>query len=294
MIIIGKVIGINTSDNMYNISVEDKDKNVLNLKILQSEEIIPKINETYEFDCEVITKDRVSYNILSMTNAKEFDYKKKSDTLRTFYNASPISREDSEKEINKYLNMIENKIIKDITVDILNKYHDDFYIYPAATRMHHAYIGGLSHHTIGMLHLALSMIENYPYLNKDYLISAIILHDITKTKELTEEVFPQYSADGQLLGHLVMGAMEINLSAKKLGYENSKEAMVLEHMIISHHGIPQFGACKKPLIAEALMLWYIDSIDSKFRTLEHELSETEVDEFTQSIGVLEKTKFYKI
>ena len=144
-----------------------------------------------------------------MTNAKKFDYEKRSDTLRSFYNSSPISREQSEKEIKKYLDKIENKIIKDITLDILNKYHDDFYIYPAATRMHHAYIGGLSHHTIGMLHLADSLIENYTYLNKDYLYSAIILHDITKINELTEEVFPQYSPEGQLLGHLVMGAMEI-------------------------------------------------------------------------------------
>ena len=294
MNIIGKVIGINTSDGMLNLSVEDSEKKIVNLKLIQTEIIPVKINETYEFNCHIEENDRIHYMVDGVINAKEFEYEKRSDALRTFYKASPISRENSEKEINRYIKLIDNKIIKEITIKILEKYHDDFYIYPAATRMHHAYIGGLSYHTIGMLHLADSFLENYPYLKKDYLYSAIILHDITKIKELTEEVFPQYTKDGQLLGHLVMGAMDINNVAKEMGCEDSDEVVILEHMLLSHHGLPQFGACKKPLIAEALMLWYIDSIDSKFRTLEEELADVESGEFTQAIGVLEKTKFYKI
>lgn len=294
MFVIGKVIGINTSDNLFNIVVEDVEKKTFNLKIEEENGKNIRINETYEFELKVLDGERIHYYITSYTNAKEFEFKKKSDTLRHFYNSSPLSLEDSEKEINKYIALIDNKILKDITKEILKKYHDDFYIYPAATRMHHAYIGGLSYHSIGMLHLAESLINIYPYLKKDYLYSAIILHDICKINELTEEVFPQYTPKGQLIGHLVLGAIEVNEAANKLGYKDTNEVMVLEHMLVSHHGIPQYGACKKPLTAEALMLWYIDSIDSKFVTLEKELENTNVEEFTQAIGVLEKTKFYKI
>ena len=76
-------------------------------------------------------------------------------------------------------------------------------------------------------------------------------------------------------------------------FENTKEALLLEHMLISHHGMPQYGSAKKPLTAEALVLWYIDTIDSKFRVLGDELKRTENGSFTESIGVIDKSKIYK-
>jgi 3'-5' exoribonuclease len=103
----------------------------------------------------------------------------------------------------------------------------------------------------------------------------------------------EYGKKGQLLGHLVMGGYDVMDEAKELGYENSEEALLLEHMIISHHGQPQFGACKKPQTAEALLLWYIDSLDSKLRTLGEQFEKTENNTFTDPIAALEKTKFYK-
>lgn len=97
-----------------------------------------------------------------------------------------------------------------------------------------------------------------------------------------------------MLGHLVLGAMEIELQAKELGYADKEEALMLEHMLISHHGQPQFGSAKKPMTAEALVLWYIDTIDSKFRVLGEELEKTQSGSFTDNIGVLDRTKIYKI
>ena len=76
-------------------------------------------------------------------------------------------------------------------------------------------------------------------------------------------------------------------------HDGTKEAMLLEHMLISHHGQPQFGSAKKPLTAEALVLWYVDTIDSKVRTLEDELNKIDEGEFTQPIGVLDKQKMFK-
>ena len=295
MFLIGKVTGINTSDGMFNLTVEDKENNVYNLKITTEAGADIKIMEVYDFECTVDNRDgRIRYTIEKFSNVREFEYEKKRDTLREFYKSSPISALDSEKIINEYIDRIENENIKNIAIRVLNKFHDDFFLYPAATKMHHNYVGGLSYHVIGMLELAESMLKIYPYLNSDYLFAGIILHDVSKTKELTDPVVPQYSTEGQLIGHLVMGAMEIKLAANELGLENTEEALVLEHMLLSHHDVPQFGAAKKPMIAEALLLWYIDTIDSKFRVLEEELPKIMDGDFTQPIAVLDKTKFYKI
>ena len=144
-----------------------------------------------------------------------------------------------------------------------------------------------------MLKIGDSFIANYPYLNKDYIYAGIILHDIGKIVELTGPVNTEYTVAGQLLGHLVIGAMEINQEAIRLGYENTDEVLHLCHLLVSHHGVPQFGSAKKPMTAEAWALWYIDTIDSKFRVLGEELAQTNNKDFTAPIGVLDRSKVYK-
>ena len=295
MKVIGKIVGINSSDGLINLTVEDKNKEVYNLKISNIYADKFKVTDVFEYECTLDNRDgRVRYNIESFKNIKDFEYEDKAEALHSFYKSAPFSIKEAENEINKYVNKISNNILKDIVNYLLDKFHDDFYIYPAATKMHHNYIGGLSYHVIGMLHLADGFLNTYNYLNSDYVYAGIILHDIAKVNELTEPITPQYSTEGQLVGHLVMGAIEIKMAAKELGYLDSEEALVLIHMLISHHGVPQFGAAKKPMVAEAMLLWYIDSIDSKFRVMEEELNNTEEKEFTQPIGVIEKTKLYKI
>ncbi len=294
MRIIGKISGINTSDNMINLSVTDNNSNVYNLKINQEYAKSFAINDVFEFDVEEKIGERTQYFINSYKSILDFDFKEKNDSLRTFYTAAPLSLDELEKLINDYLKAIKNKIIKDIAKKLIDLYHDDYFLYPAATKMHHAYIGGLAYHSVSMLKLADGVIAAYPYLNKDYIYAGIMLHDIGKIKELSGIITPEYSAEGQLIGHLVLGAMEIRSMAEKLGYQDTEEALVLEHMLISHHGMPQFGSAKKPLTAEALVLWYVDSIDSKLRVLETELEKIESGDFTQPIGVLDKQKMYKI
>lgn len=293
MQIVGKISGINTSDNMVNLLVVDSNNVSYNLKISQEEGRSFLINDVYEFTVEVKEGERTQYFIQDYKSVLDFKLEEKNKSLRDFYTSAPVSLEDLEKEINKYIDGLQNKIIKDITKKLIDLYHDDYFLYPAATKMHHAYIGGLAYHSTSMLKLADGVISAYPYLNKDYVYAGIMLHDIGKIKELSGIVAPEYSAEGQLIGHLVLGAMEIKMMATKLGYDNTEEAMLLEHMLISHHGMPQFGSAKKPLTAEALVLWYVDSIDSKLRTLEGELDKISEGEFTQPIGVLDKAKMYK-
>ena len=292
MLFIGKISQMNTSDGRINLLVIDKNENQLNLKIKSDEKIL--LGHVYAFEYEKQEGERVSYLVKSYQEVEELPLTLMDETLRDFYKLSKISLENSEEEITSYISKIDNKIVKEITEFLVFHYHDKFYTYPAATKMHHAYIGGLAYHCIGMLHMADGFILNYPYLNKDYIYAGIILHDIGKTSELTGRVDTSYSLEGQLLGHLVLGAMEIEKAAEKLGYLGTKEVLYLEHMLVSHHGLPQFGAAKKPLTAEALCLWQIDTIDSKFRVLGEELAKTESNSYTESIGVLDKTKIWKI
>ena len=295
MKIIGKVVGINTSGDLLNIIINDKDSNSYNLKIDESLGINITINDVYEFEYEEKENSTRTLNVITnIKNIRDFDYYNKIDNLKIFYKSSPYTVKEAEDIINSYIEKIENKILKDIVVYLLKKYHNDYFIYPAATKMHHNYIGGLAYHIIGMLKLSDGMLDTYKYINKDYVYAGIILHDIAKVDELTDAINPQYSDQGQLVGHLVMGALDVKLAAKELGYSDTEEEMILIHILISHHGIPQFGAAKKPMVAEAMLIWYIDSIDSKFRVLEEELSNTKEKEFTGAIGVIEKTKIYKI
>lgn len=294
MKIIGKVSAMNTSDGQYNLVIDTINDECYNIKIKINDAEDIQIGGIYQFECDIKTKDRTSYIVTSHQKADELEYKLRNETLRHFLHHSPLSLDEEEKEINKYIDLLDNKVIKDITLCLINKYHDDFFIYPAACKFHHAYVGGLAYHSIGMLKMAEAFILNYPYLDKNYVYAGIMLHDIGKTIELTGVVNTEYSLKGQLLGHLVLGAMEIEETAKILGYADREETLMLEHMLISHHGQPQFGSAKKPMTPEALALWFIDTIDSKFRVLGEELEKTNDHEFTDAIPVIDKSKFYKI
>lgn len=293
MLFVGKVLGINTSDGKLNLLVQDKNKAQMNLKISNGNDIV--LSRVYAFEYEEINGNgRVSYVVKNYKEVTELPLSLMDETLRDFYLGAPISLEYSEKEINRYISMIENEKVRKITEFLIFTYHDKFYTYPAATKMHHAYVGGLAYHSIGMLHMADGFILNYPYLNKDYIYAGIMLHDIGKAIELTGCVDTQYTIEGQLLGHLVIGAIEIEKAAEKLGYLGDKEVLYLEHMLVSHHGLPQYGAAKKPMTAEALCLWHIDTIDSKFRTMGEILEDTPSETFTDAIGVLDRSKIWKI
>jgi len=293
MVIIGKVSAINTSDSVLNLGVYDKDKNGINLKIETDRAQNIEIGLVYEFEYKVVEGERTSYWVTAFTSVDDFQFEKKESVLRDFYPASPLSYLEAKNELQGYLNKIDNKIVYDITCNLVKKYEESIYLYPAATKMHHAYIGGLAHHCIGMLKMADSFLANYPYLDKNFIYAGVILHDIGKIMELTGPINTEYSIHGQLLGHLVIGAMEINNEAIKLGYENTDEVLHLCHLLVSHHGVPQFGSAKKPMTAEAWALWYIDTIDSKFRVLGEELDEALEQSFTGPIGVLDRSKIYK-
>jgi 3'-5' exoribonuclease len=292
--IVGKVESINSGAHFCNTTVLTIENEHINLKLefAQLDEL--SMGKLYQFEAKAIVKveDELILKCLKITPAEEvLSSEELAKLLEAFYVYAPIPMLEIKKGIEKYLNKIENKILKDVTKALYKDNKHTFYMHPAATKFHHAYVGGLSHHTLTMLEMIDPFLHIYPYLNRDLLYAGTILHDIAKIGEISG-VDGEYTKEGQLIGHLVMGTLDVDKVATKLGYEDSEEVMLLKHMIISHHGQFHFGSPKKPQIGEALLLWFIDSIDSKFTVLGEILKDTPKGTFTTMISVLDKMRFY--
>jgi 3'-5' exoribonuclease len=138
---------------------------------------------------------------------------------------------------------------------------------PAAKTLHHAFIGGLLDHVVSLCRSCDLVCRNYPQVNRDLLLSGAFLHDIGKIHELTYNRSFSYTTRGQLLGHMVI---ELEMLQAKLalvpGFPPELKAM-LEHLIISHHGQYEFGSPKLPMFPEALVLHYMDDLDSKMESM---------------------------
>lgn len=213
--------------------------------------------------------------------------------MADFVVSSPVSKDDLRDQINKALNSIENVNIAKIVTAMLNEYANDVYEYPAASKIHHAFVGGLATHVCGMIKLAEALCTIYPVINRDYLIAGVIIHDLGKIEEFTSPLVTEYSIKGKLLGHISIVDAKLLEVGKTLKLEDSQELMLLRHMALAHHGEYEFGSPVRPETVEAEMLSYIDNIDAKINILDKALSEIKVGEFTQKIFAMDNRVFYK-
>ena len=166
--------------------------------------------------------------------------------------------------------------------------------WPAAFKLHHALRGGLLMHILSIVRLAQSVCNIYPFVDSDLLISGAMLHDISKLEEFEvgeSGIASGYSVEGNLIGHLAMGAMMIKRYAQELGI-NEKTAMLVEHMILSHHGEPEFGAAVRPMFIEAEILSELDLLDSRVFEMREAVSSTKADDFTGRLWALDNRKLY--
>lgn len=143
---------------------------------------------------------------------------------------------------------------------------------PAASRNHHAYIGGLCEHTLGLLRAAAKLLPLYPNVNRDLVMAGLFLHDIGKTDEISSRMGFEYTDDGQLLGHIYAGAAYVQRKADELSAAgepiDERLLKLLIHIILSHHGLMEFGAPVLPKTREALFVHYLDNLDAKMNTLD--------------------------
>lgn len=192
------------------------------------------------------------------------------------------------------VNNFEDDDLKRIVLEILNDKKDLLIICPAAFKLHHAIVGGLMLHTISIVRMAEEICKIYPNIDKELLLAGAILHDVAKVWEFelsSTGLVKGYSTEGELIGHLAKGAFYIEEAANKLGIKNDK-VFLLEHMVLSHHGIPDYGAVVRPMFLEAEILSDLDSLDAKIFEFNSATSKVNPGEFTDRMWALDNRKLY--
>ena len=184
--------------------------------------------------------------------------------------------------------------LKQLVLTRLEECGDKLNYYPAASKLHHAERSGLLHHTSTMLRMAGHVCEVYPTLDSDLLAAGVILHDLCKITEMDSDeigMVSDYTAEGMLIGHLVQGVAELARLGRDLGVK--KETMLLlEHMILSHHDLPEYGSPKKPMFPEAEVLHILDLLDARMFEMNRALATTQPGAFTDRIWSLDR-KLYR-
>lgn len=188
----------------------------------------------------------------------------------------------------------ENEQLKTLVTEVIERNKKALLYWPAAFKLHHAIRGGLLYHTLSILRMAQSVAEIYPSVEKDLLFSGVILHDIAKIGEFNVAetgIASGYTTEGTLIGHLVKGAMNIEKIGEELGTDRELLTLV-EHMIISHHGEPEFGAAVRPMFLEADILSQLDLLDARIYEISQAVSEVEPGEFSARQWALDNRKLY--
>ena len=231
-------------------------------------------------------KDNLQLKIL---NAKQVPLEEIDPTK--FVKAPPIPAEELIKRYNEYIESINNEDAKKLVKYLADKFKEKLYVFPAAVSIHHEYASGLLMHSTTMAKVADELCKIYP-LDRDILISGILLHDIGKCIEFEGPAVYHYSLEGKLLGHISIMVSELRKAAEKLEI-TSEVPLLLEHMVLSHHDKPEYGSPVPPLTKEALALTIIDNLDSKMVILDKALEVTNEGEFSAKIFALDGRMFYK-
>lgn len=207
---------------------------------------------------------------------------------------APIDVDDAILYLDWIIYSIEDEHYKVICQEMLNRYCEELKYYPAAKSVHHSFRSGLLMHTTNMLYLAEYIAKLYDEeINHDLLLAGVLLHDFGKVKEFTISelgLVTDYSTVGQLMGHSTICAEEIAEVGKLLDVPEDK-VLLLKHLILSHHGQPDFGAAVKPMCIEAEFLSCIDMIDSRVEIYAEATATLSAGEFTPRIYALDKRVF---
>ncbi len=185
--------------------------------------------------------------------------------LSDFLPVSKRSLDEMRRELDQILDSLTDRYI----VALLRAFFDDpefFALYskaPAAKAMHHAFLGGLLEHSLAVVGLAVDVAARYPQVNRDLLICGALLHDVGKVAELSYQRAFNYTDEGKLLGHIVIGVQMVDDRVRQIDGFPTELTMLIKHLLLSHHGQYDFGSPKRPKFLEAIILNFIDDLDSK-------------------------------
>ena len=183
---------------------------------------------------------------------------------------SENSTDDMSQQLNAFIKSIKNEYLSTLLNKLFiedKEFVKSFQEHSAAKTVHHGFIGGLMEHTLSVTRLCDYMAGVYPLLNRDLLITTALLHDVGKTKELSAFPMNDYTDEGQLLGHIVIGAQMVHDLVKEIPDFPEKLENQVIHCILAHHGELEYGSPKKPALAEAVALNLADNTDARMETL---------------------------
>lgn len=208
---------------------------------------------------------------------------------------APIDADAALADVQRLVASIADADYRSVAETMLARHLDAFRRIPAGKTVHHSFLSGLLMHTYNMLRTADFLAGLYPeVIDRSLLLTGTLLHDFAKEREFVFSdlgIVTEYSTAGQLLGHLVMGAQEVADVARELAIAEEK-SLLLQHLLLSHHGEPDFGAAVRPMCAEAELLSYIDLIDSRMEIYAETLPGVPAGGFSGRIFALEKKIYH--
>ncbi|WP_018757755.1 HD domain-containing protein [Paenibacillus terrigena] len=238
--------------------------------------------------------DRLQFKIEKIRLVNEEDGVQLTDFIR----AAPVPAEQLVETIKRVTASIEHDTVRRIVEFCVAKTEDKLPHYPAAKSNHHAYFGGLVYHMNRMLELGEFICKQRPYLRPDLVKAGIILHDIAKPEEMIAEfgIVSDYSVSGKLLGHLAIAYGWITEAAIHLHIPLTDEIVIaLQHLVLAHHNLGEWGSPVQPQLPEAVALHYIDQLDAKLQAVEDVLATTpETEPWTKPIRVIENKPIYRM
>ncbi|MDO5564064.1 MAG: HD domain-containing protein [Eubacteriales bacterium] len=255
----------------------------------------PGIEEFSQGEYIYVEGDVQSYNgtlqiiIQRVKKAKDGDY-----NPDDFISSSKKDLNQMTKELDNLIFSIKTPYLKTLLENVFIKdenFRNEFINHTAAKNIHHNFMHGLLEHTLSVAHLADAISNIHTDLNRDLMVSASLCHDIGKVREYTKFPTPDYTDEGQLLGHIVIGyeILSKKISEIKDFPESSKTEFL--HIILSHHGSLEYGSPKRPALMEAMAVAFVDNIDAKLETMREDLEAAEAIHRKDPNGFIGYNKF---
>lgn len=257
--------------------------------VKENEQALVQAGKILKFNFEVLLyKDKLQLRMNHVEEISEDEY-----NLEDFVISSDHSEVERRSLTQSLIDSVQNDVYRKLVIGMLSYVGDKFFTFPAASKIHHGWKGGLSDHSLSMATLADELCKHYPQLDRDLLVSAALIHDVGKTAELSGPVTTEYTLEGKLEGHISLANAWLNEVSEKLGVQEREETVLMHHMILSHHGKMEYGSPVAPMIIEAEALYLIDNMDARLTSLKMALDAIKPGTWTSRMFQFENRQFYK-
>ncbi len=281
-----------TGKEYFNVQLQDK-TGIIDGKIWDTSS--PGIDDFSANDFCYVEGEVISYNNQLQVRIQRVRVADKDEfNSEDYFATSQYKKEDMAKELDEFIAEVKNKnysrLLKAFFIDD-KKFRDKFLVHQGAKVIHHSFVSGLIEHTLSTTRLAKAMALNYDDLNLDIIITAALLHDIAKMDEISSYPVNEYTDEGYLIGHIVMGYEMVKEKIAELGGFSKVEETELLHAILSHHGSTEFGSPKLPMTMEAYVVSQADNTDAKLEIMRENIRNAKITNKMDSNGFVDNNKF---